>query len=64
MLGLLRQGNNGNDILSILDVIATDVSEQSVESNSAAVSYITGEAIEFWCNLSAGAELDFAPVIW
>jgi hypothetical protein len=47
MLGLLRQGNNGNDILSILDVIATDVSEQSVESNSAAVSYITGEAIEF-----------------
>lgn len=44
---MLRQGNNGNEILSILDVISGDNIEQSVDTNSVAVSYITGEAIEF-----------------
>ena len=48
MLGMLRQGNNGNEILSILDVISGDSIEPSTDTNSAAVSYNTGEAIEFW----------------
>ena len=47
MLGMLRQGNNGNEILSILDVISGDSIEPSTDTNSAAVSYNTGEAIEF-----------------
>ena len=30
MLGLLAQGNNGNELLSILDVIVADVNAQEV----------------------------------
>jgi len=37
-LSLLAQGNNGNEILSILDAIATEEAEQS-----------TVDVIEFWC---------------
>jgi len=47
MLTLLRKGNTGNDILSILDVIAEDNSSSSDDTQSDAVSYSTGEAIAF-----------------
>ena len=46
MLGMHRQGNTGSEILSILDVIATD-NRESDDSNAMAVSYNTGEAIAF-----------------
>ena len=62
MLSLLNRAADGNQLLSILDSFVEE-SGQSIDTNSSAVSYITGEAVEFWCNLSVGAELDFAPVI-
>ena len=40
-LSMLAQGNTGNEILSILDVIATDESEQSIATP-------TLDVIEFW----------------
>ena len=40
-LSLLAQGNNGNEILSILDVIATEEAEQSIDTP-------TLDVIEFW----------------
>tara|TARA_B100001939_G_C16594852_1_gene468459 strand:+ start:341 stop:496 length:156 start_codon:yes stop_codon:yes gene_type:complete len=46
MLGMLRQGNNGSQILQILDVIAEDYSSNSDQQGDA-VSYTTGEAIVF-----------------
>ena len=46
MLGMLRQGNNGSQILQILDVIAEDYSSNS-DKQGDAVSYTTGEAIVF-----------------
>ena len=33
-LSLLAQGNTGNEILSILDVIATEESEQSIATST------------------------------
>ena len=42
LISMLAQGNNGNDILSILDVI---VSEQSSEG---AYNEPTADMIEFW----------------
>jgi hypothetical protein len=62
MLSLLNRAADGNQLLSILDSFVEE-SGQSGDTNSSAVSYITGEAVEFWYNLSVGAELDFAPVI-
>ena len=56
MLGMLRQGNTGSEILSILDVIATD-NRESDDSNAMAVSYNTGEAIEFWLKLVTSKRL-------
>ena len=47
MLTLLRKGNTGNDILSILDVIAEDNSSSSDDTQGDAVSYTSGEAIAF-----------------
>ena len=46
MLGMLRQGNTGSQILQILDVIAEDYSSSS-DKKGDAVSYTTGEAIVF-----------------
>lgn len=40
-LSLLAQGNTGNEILNILDVIATEESEQSIATP-------TLDVIEFW----------------
>jgi len=47
MLTLLRRGNTGNDILSILDAIVRDDSSSSDDTQGDAVSYTTGEAIAF-----------------
>jgi len=47
MLTLLRKGNTGDDILSILDVIAEDNHESSDDTQGDAVSYTSGEAIAF-----------------
>ena len=47
MLTLLRKGNTGSDILSILDVIAEDNPSSSDDTQGDAVSYSTGEAIAF-----------------
>jgi hypothetical protein len=47
MLTLLRRGNTGNDILSILDAIVRDDPSSSDNTQGDAVSYTTGEAIAF-----------------
>ena len=58
MLGMLRQGNNGSQILQILDVIVNDIVEENnialqklndaiSDQQGDAVSYTTGEAIVF-----------------
>ena len=47
MLTLLRKGNNGNEILRILDAIVRDDSSSSDNTQGDAVSYTTGEAISF-----------------
>ena len=47
MLTLLRKGNTGDDILSILDVIAEDNHASSDDTQGDAVSYTSGEAIAF-----------------
>ena len=47
MLGMLRQGNTGTEILSILDAIVSDDSSSSSDKQGDAVSYTTGEAIVF-----------------
>lgn len=47
MLTLLRKGNTGNEIMSILDVIAEDNPSSSDDTQGDAVSYSTGEAIAF-----------------
>ena len=43
MLSLLAQGNNGNEILQILDTL--------IDDNQSAVAYAepTADVIEFWC---------------
>jgi len=46
MLSLLNRAADGNQLLSILDSLIEE-SGQSIDTNSQAVSYITGEAIEF-----------------
>ena len=46
MLGMLRQGNTGSQILEILNVIVEDFSSPS-DNQGDAVSYTTGEAIVF-----------------
>jgi hypothetical protein len=43
LISLLAQGNNGNEILSILDALAAD----SVSENVSEVSYPTLQPIEF-----------------
>ena len=47
MLTLLRKGNTGDDILSILDVIAEDNHASSDDTQGDAVSYTSGEVIAF-----------------
>jgi hypothetical protein len=47
MLTLLRKGNTGTEILSILDAIVSDDSSSSDDTQGGAVSYTTGEAIVF-----------------
>lgn len=47
MLTLLRKGNTGSEIMSILDVIVEDDSSSSDNTQGDAVSYTTGEAIVF-----------------
>ena len=47
MLTLLRKGNTGTEILSILDVIVEDNPSSSDDTQGDAVSYTTGEAIVF-----------------
>ena len=47
MLTLLRKGNTGSEILSILDAIVSDDSSSSDDTQGDAVSYTTGEAISF-----------------
>ena len=58
MLGMLRQGNTGSQILQILDVIVNDIVEANIQDcadyyaaisdkQGDAVSYSTGEAIVF-----------------
>ena len=46
MLSLLDRAADGNQLLSILDSFVEE-SGQSGDTNSSAVSYITGEAVEF-----------------
>ena len=38
MLGMLRQGNTGDQILGILDVIASDVRDENVQEQQELVS--------------------------
>ena len=45
LLSLLAQGNNGNEILQILDSIAADA-DDSVEA----------DVMEFWCMLGGAAD--------
>ena len=53
LLSLLAQGNNGNEILQILDSIAADA-DDSVEAD-----------VEFWCMLGGAAVwLCGALVLW
>ena len=47
MLTLLRKGNTGSEIMSILDAIVSDDSSSSDDTQGDAVSYTTGEAISF-----------------
>ena len=47
MLTLLRKGNTGSEIMSILDAIVRDDSSSSDNTQGDAVSYTTGEAISF-----------------
>lgn len=47
MLTLLRKGNTGTEILSILDAIVRDDSSSSDDTQGGAVSYTTGEVIVF-----------------
>ena len=44
-LSLLRQGNTGTDILSILDVIVSDIEQEGI--NSCAEVFATSDVIEF-----------------
>ena len=57
-LGMLKVGNNGNEILQILDVIVNDIEQANIQDcadyyaaisdkKGDAVSYTTGEAIVF-----------------
>lgn len=46
MLSLLNRAADGNQLLAVLDSLIED-SSQSVDTNSQAVSYITGEAVQF-----------------
>jgi len=49
-LGMLRQGNNGNQILQILDAIVADIEQTNINDCADyynAISYTTGEKIEF-----------------
>ena len=47
MLTLLRKGNTGTEIMSILDAIVEDNPSSSDDTQDGAVSYTTGEAIAF-----------------
>ena len=48
-ISMLRQGNNGNEILSILDAIVNDNVSTDNDSDSSAIAMPTLTEIDFWC---------------
>lgn len=51
LISMLRQGNTGSEILSILDAIASDNVSTDNDSDSSAVAMPTLTEIDFWCIL-------------
>ena len=48
ILSLLRQGNNGNEILQILDTLVADVESDCEEAEIEFWLIVTGEGVELY----------------